>query len=139
MRQRKVTTAVATITLSVITFCAPAANAQAWKPKHHPPPTAAPNAVTQPPPAHEVDLTWIASTSTVTGYNIYRATVSGGPYTQINTQLIANTVYADLSVQAGITYYYVVTAVDTTQLNSSTRKYLESAYSNEASFTIPSP
>src|SRR4029077_6740633 len=30
---------------------------------------------------HSVDLTWTASTSTVSGYNVYRSTVSGSSYT----------------------------------------------------------
>src|SRR5205807_3008718 len=33
------------------------------------------------PMQHSVDLTWIASTSTVAGYNVYRSTVSGSSYT----------------------------------------------------------
>ncbi len=33
---------------------------------------------------HICTLNWLASTSTVAGYNIYRGTVSGGPYTKIS-------------------------------------------------------
>ncbi|MFI5088939.1 MAG: choice-of-anchor R domain-containing protein [Terriglobales bacterium] len=71
---------------------------------------------------HSATLSWTASTSSVVGYNVYRATQSGGPYTMINTALQAGTSYADLSVQAGSTYYYVVTAVSssgTESVNSS--------------------
>ena len=32
-------------------------------------------------PAHSATLNWTASTSTVIGYDVYRGTVSGGPYT----------------------------------------------------------
>jgi hypothetical protein len=39
---------------------------------------------------HTVDLTWKPSSSAV-GYNIYRGTVSGGPYTIINTSLDSTT------------------------------------------------
>lgn len=42
-----------------------------------------------------VDLSWTASTSIVAGYNMYRGKVSGGPYTKINTSLIAGTTYTD--------------------------------------------
>jgi len=35
------------------------------------------------PPQHSVNLSWTGSTSTVVGYNIYRGTKTGGPYTQI--------------------------------------------------------
>src|SRR5262249_13165594 len=61
---------------------------------------------------HVVDLSWLASTSTVAGYNVYRGTVSGGPFTKLNSSLITGTTYVDLTVQAGQTYYYHATAVD---------------------------
>jgi HYDIN/CFA65/VesB-like, Ig-like domain/Cep192 domain 4 len=84
------------------------------------------------PPPHNVDLSWAASSSTdVVGYNVYRATISGGPYTKINTALNATTAFVDNSVQAGQTYYYVTTAVDGTGL--------ESGYSNQVKTIIPTP
>lgn len=47
-------------------------------------------------PTHNlVDLTWTASVSTVSGYNVYRSKVSGGPYTKINTALIPSTTFSD--------------------------------------------
>jgi len=68
---------------------------------------------------HSAALTWTASTSpNVAGYNIYRATVSGGPYTMVNTSLVTGTAYTDTTVQAGQTYYYVATAVDTSSNQS---------------------
>jgi hypothetical protein len=79
---------------------------------------------------HTVDLTWSASGSAV-GYNIYRGTVSGGPYTMINGSLDGTTAYTDSTVVSGQTYYYVATAVD-----GSSR---ESGYSNEAQAVIPTP
>jgi hypothetical protein len=81
--------------------------------------------------SHSVGLTWNASTSTVVGYNVYRSTTSGGPYTLITSSLVSGTTYSDTSVSAGVTYYYVVTAVDSSGN--------ESAYSNEASATVPTP
>ena len=80
---------------------------------------------------HVVDLTWQASTSSVEGYYVYRGTVSGGPYTQVSASLVNPTAYSDLSVTAGQTYYYVVTAVASGNE--------QSAYSNEASATVPTP
>jgi fibronectin type 3 domain-containing protein len=67
----------------------------------------------------------------VAGYNVYRGSQSGGPYVAVNSALDASTGYTDNSVQAGQTYYYVVTAVD----NSGT----ESVYSNQAQAVIPTP
>lgn len=80
---------------------------------------------------HSVSLTWTASTSSVSGYNIYRGTQAGGPYVQINSSLQVSTAYTDSTVQLGTTYYYVVTAVDSTGT--------ESSYSNQASAAIPTP
>jgi fibronectin type 3 domain-containing protein len=81
------------------------------------------------PVQHSVALTWNASTSTVAGYNVYRGTVSGGPYAKINSSLVVVLDYTDSNVQSGTTYYYVTTAV-----NSSGN---ESVFSNEVSGTIP--
>jgi hypothetical protein len=80
---------------------------------------------------HSVDVTWIASTSTVVGYNVYRGTQSGGPYTLVSTALVTGTAFTDLTVQAGQLYFYVVTSVD----SSGT----ESVNSNEASAQVPTP
>jgi len=80
--------------------------------------------------SNSVGLNWNASTSTgVTGYFVYRGSVSGGPYTKQNATQVATTAYTDASVAAGQTYFYVVTAIDTSNV--------ESAYSNQVSATIP--
>jgi uncharacterized repeat protein (TIGR03803 family) len=79
---------------------------------------------------HTVGLSWDASTSQdVIGYNVYRGPSSDGPYTKLNTTLDPFTSYSDGSVQAGQTYFYVTTAVDS-QGN-------ESAYSNQTQAAIP--
>jgi hypothetical protein len=83
------------------------------------------------PIPHSVTLEWTASTSVVIGYNVHRGAVSGGPYTQLNSSLVTTTQYQDSSVQSGQTYYYVVTAVDSSQV--------ESTNSNQVSATIPTP
>ncbi len=81
--------------------------------------------------AHTAALSWTASTSVVTGYNVYRGTVSGGPYTLLNAPLVILAGYTDNTVLSGQTYFYVVTAVDANNV--------ESAYSNETSAVIPFP
>lgn len=82
--------------------------------------------------SHSATLNWTASTSSnVTGYNVDRGLTWGGPYTKVNPSLIAGATYADNNVQAGRTYYYVSTAVDS---NNN-----ESVYSNQAQAVIPSP
>jgi hypothetical protein len=81
---------------------------------------------------HSASLNWTASTSSgVAGYYVYRGTQSSGPYTKLNSTPVSGTAYTDLTVQAGQTYYYVTTAVDS---NNN-----ESAYSNESPAAIPSP
>jgi len=64
--------------------------------------------------AHSVVLSWNASgTSGVTGYYVYRSTVSGGPYMKLNSSPVATLTYTDSNnVQSGTTYFYVATAVD---------------------------
>jgi endonuclease I len=60
-----------------------------------------------------VDLSWSANTEPdLAGYNIYRSTTSGGPYSQLNGPPTGQTSYTDTAVSAGTTYYYVVTALD---------------------------
>ncbi|MEQ8821087.1 MAG: endonuclease [Sumerlaeia bacterium] len=61
-----------------------------------------------------VSLTWNAnSEGDLDGYNVYRSTTMGGPYSQINGALVPAPSYVDNTVTNGVTYYYVVTAVDT--------------------------
>ncbi len=82
-----------------------------------------------PPVQHSAALTWNASTSTVAGYNVYRSTVSGTGYTKMNSSLVTGLTYTDSTVQSATTYYYVVTAVDSSGN--------ESINSNEVSAPIP--
>ena len=81
--------------------------------------------------SHSATLNWTASTSTVIGYDVYRGTVSGGPYTLLNSSVVTPTQYVDSTVSAGQTYYYVITAVASGGV--------QSAYSNQVSATIPTP
>ncbi len=91
------------------------------------------------PPAAPLGLTATAGDSQVTldwadnaefdlaGYEVYRSTAAGGPYTSIDSTNALTSMYVDLGVANGVTYYYVVTAFD---LNAN-----ESAYSDEVSAT----
>ena len=78
---------------------------------------------------HKVSLSWIPSTSSITGYNVYRGTTSGGPYARISPSVDTVTSYEDSTVQSGQTYYYVTTSVGSTGM--------ESKYSNETAAQIP--
>src|SRR5213592_3601429 len=81
------------------------------------------------PAQHSVTLSWNGSTSVVSGYNVYRSTVSGSSYVKINTSLDSGLGFTDTTVQSGTTYYYVTTAVDASNN--------ESAFSNEVPAVIP--
>jgi hypothetical protein len=85
------------------------------------------------PLAHSVDIAWDASTSaTLQGYNVYRSTVSGGPYSKISPTVATSTLlFTDSTPVSGKQYFYVVTAVDTSGL--------ESAASTQVAVTIPVP
>jgi hypothetical protein len=82
---------------------------------------------------HYVDLAWTASASSgVTGYNVYRGTVSGGPYTQINGALITGTAYTDFAVTSGQHLCYVITSYAPSGYSPQ-----ESVYSGESCATVP--
>jgi hypothetical protein len=51
--------------------------------------------------AQSVGLTWTASTSAVSGYNVYRGNQTGGPYTMVSSSLVTGTAYTDATVQSG--------------------------------------
>lgn len=80
--------------------------------------------------AHSVSLSWtISSSPSVMSYNVYRSAVSGGPYAKVGNS--ATPSFTDVTVQAGKKYFYVVTSLDGSSV--------ESAVSGEVSATVPAP
>jgi fibronectin type 3 domain-containing protein len=64
-----------------------------------------------------------------TGFNFYRSTTSGGPYTILGTSPMSSTcAYTDTTVGFSQTYFYVATAVDSSG---------ESGYSSQVSAAVP--
>jgi hypothetical protein len=62
---------------------------------------------------HSVLMTWATSPSSAeSGYNVYRSSVSGSGYALINSTPVSGLTYTDATVVNGQTYYYVLTAVD---------------------------
>jgi hypothetical protein len=79
--------------------------------------------------SHSVALSWTPGDQDYVGFNIYRSTVDGGPYSKINSSLDPSPDFTDSTVEGGTTYYYCATEVNT--------EGEESAYSNIAEATIP--
>jgi serine protease len=101
------------------------------------------------PPAAPTGLTASAGNATVAldwsnnneadldGYIVYRATNAGGPFSALNATLLAASAYTDNAVTNGTTYYYRVTAVDTSG-NESSNSSTASATPNAPDTTPPS-
>jgi len=99
--------------------------------------SATPVAPTQPPAVPtglqatsgnaQVVLAWSASTR-ASSYHVKRSTTTGGPYTQIGAPVATN--FTDSGLTNGMTYFYVVSAVNSTG---------ESANSSQASATPAAP
>jgi len=83
-----------------------------------------------PAPVHSVNLNWVDPDTGVT-FNVKRGTTLGGPYAQVAGAIASNVkAYKDTAVQAGASYFYVITA---------TNPNGESAPSNEVGAVIPKP
>jgi hypothetical protein len=83
------------------------------------------------PGSHFVTLGLSGNSSSVRGFNVYRSSVSGGPYTKLNSSQDTVATYTDSSILGNHTYFYIGTSVDSVGK--------ESANSNEVSVTIPAP
>jgi Abnormal spindle-like microcephaly-assoc'd, ASPM-SPD-2-Hydin len=84
---------------------------------------------TPPSVSHTVKLQWDASPGNISGYDVYRAGSSGGPYTKLTASPIDKLEYVDSDVVSGHEYFYVVTS-----LNSGGN---QSKYSTQISVSIP--
>jgi fibronectin type 3 domain-containing protein len=81
-----------------------------------------------------VTLAWSAS-ATATRYNVKRSTTSGGPYTQLAAPTATG--YTDSAVTNGTTYYYVVSAVNSSGESANSAQV--SATPSAPSVTPPTP
>ena len=68
-------------------------------------------ALTAVPGDSQVFLSWPMSPG-ATGYNVKRATITGGPYTTVNTAPISGVRFDDTGLTNGQTYHYVVSALN---------------------------
>jgi PKD repeat protein len=93
------------------------------------PPNAPTSLTANAPLFNQVNLTWNDVATNEWGYKVERATNAGGPYTEIASNLPANTTsYTDNTVSPSTQYYYRVRCFIST---------LNSDYSNVASVTTP--
>ena len=72
----------------------------------------------------QIQLTWTKQAGAA-GYNVYRSTVSGGPYVKVASTTSTYSTYLDTGLTNGTTYYYVV--------RPTTANGNESCQSNQAS------
>jgi fibronectin type 3 domain-containing protein len=82
--------------------------------------------------SYTVSLSWDAPASSsdpVAGYNIYRSLSGSSAYELLNSSVDTATTYVDNTVQAGLTYDYIVESVDASGV--------ESAPSNMIVVSIP--
>lgn len=85
------------------------------------------------PGPNRISLSWTAPPSIgAGGYNVYRATSAGGPYTKVNASPVAVTTYSDTAITAGTRYWYRVRAVA-----SGVTPELESVDSNTINSRVP--
>ncbi|HZL98689.1 MAG TPA: zinc-dependent metalloprotease family protein, partial [Planctomycetota bacterium] len=76
-------------------------------------PPAAPTGLVAQAGNGQVSLDWADSNAQdLAGYLVSRATVSGGPYSQLNGAPLAASAFVDATASNGTTYYYVVKARD---------------------------
>ncbi|MBN2508489.1 MAG: HYR domain-containing protein, partial [Verrucomicrobia bacterium] len=96
-------------------------------------PPSAPTGLAAAPGEFQVNLDWDDHAEPdVLGYNIYRASTAGGEYAQLNGALLTTSDYVDAGLQSGATYYYVVTAVDSSNNESAPSGIVEAV-------TVPGP
>jgi fibronectin type 3 domain-containing protein len=72
-----------------------------------------PSGLTVVPGVDRVFLTWNENKeSDLAGYYIYRSTSSGKNYRLLTEKIVLRTTFSDEAVHPGVTYFYVITAVD---------------------------
>jgi len=67
--------------------------------------------------ASSVALSWTAPAG-VAGFDVFRGTSSGGPYSKANASLITDASFTDMGLIANTTYFYVVKSVDNTGMSA---------------------
>lgn len=80
--------------------------------------------------AASVSLQWTPGSETdVSSYRVYRSETSGAGYSRLNSAAVSTATWVDSTVLPGHTYYYVVTAVNTSGM--------ESGFSSQVQAIVP--
>lgn len=77
----------------------------------------APTNVTATPATLRVDVSW-SGVALAQGYRVYRGTSQAGTYSRLTTNTQASTAFTDTAVSQGSTYWYRVTSVSATGVES---------------------
>lgn len=78
-----------------------------------------PQSLSDYPHANRIDLTWSHNLEAdLAGYNIYRSESEGVLGEPINPEVVTDNYYSDFNVEAGVLYYYSLTAIDETNNES---------------------
>jgi len=80
---------------------------------------------------HSVTVAWDEASPAPSGYNVYRGTQSGGPYSKLNSAPLTVLTFTDNTVSSGTTYFYVVTSV--------APDGSESGFSSQVTAVVPNP
>ncbi|MHA4808120.1 fibronectin type III domain-containing protein [Flavitalea flava] len=96
---------------------------------------------------NKINLVWTDNSNNESGFEIYRSTGSGGPYTIVTTTGANKTSFTDSTVQAASTYFYKIQAInqygasgyDPASLGGLTYSYYQGAWNNLPPFNSLAP
>lgn len=95
------------------------------------------NLTTTPLNPTQVRLNWLQGANE-TGFEVYRATTSGGPYKFISLRIANAVTYTDTGLLAGTTYYYAMRAVNATGASVISNESLAKTLADVSAPTAPS-
>ena len=102
-----------------------------------PKPDPAANLTTTPLNTTQVRLNW-SQGNNETGFEVYRATASGGPYKFVSLRAANAVTFTDTGLVAGTTYYYVMRAVNATGASVKSNESLAKTLADVSAPTAPS-
>ena len=102
----------------------------------NPGPPSAPSNLTASPGNAQVSLQWTGSTG-ATSYNVKRSTTSGSNYAVVGTPAITS--FTDTNLTNGLTYYYVVSAVNSLGESSNSTQASATPLAPQPDFSVAAP